>query len=151
MEESADEKIEVHIVYLCSTTKPNEKVRLVGSIEQLGSWNPDKGVDLITDASSYPQWIAHISLPCSAVIEYKYVVVDMSTNLLVRWEALNNNANRVMNIADVGHISERNTKGAITVFEEEGSLDSKINYMKFPKQQSMSNIRTAGYVAQKQK
>lgn len=31
-------------------------VKIVGSIDELGKWNVDQGVELITDSKQYPLW-----------------------------------------------------------------------------------------------
>ena len=62
MEHNSGETVEIRIVYKCESTKPNEKVKLVGSLNELGSWDPCSGVDLLTDKSSFPHWTATIFL-----------------------------------------------------------------------------------------
>jgi len=59
---------------------------VVGSIAQLGAWQPDKGWRLSTEASSYPTWEATIPLEKNEQIEFKIVIIRASSN--VDWEPL---------------------------------------------------------------
>jgi len=125
------EKVTIRVVYYCSSTQPNQKVKLVGSIPTLGSWNPNNGIDLATDISSFPEWSSTIFIPENSSIEYKYVIVDSSTSNVVRWESIPNNGNRQI---DVGK------SGRFTIFESEGKIDRRIKKVRLPKQQSMQNV-----------
>jgi len=55
-------------------------VRLVGSLDALGAWNPEHGVELSTTLETYPRWTAVVRLSADAVfrgdVEYKFVVVQ---------------------------------------------------------------------------
>merc|ERR1719428_501949 len=70
----------VQFKYQCENTRPGTHVRVVGSCPALGSWRPELGVVLQTNAENFPMW-------CSGVqdweidpddeaecIEYKYVL-----------------------------------------------------------------------------
>ena len=85
---SSIENVEIRIVFTCNSTNPNEKAKLVGSLPILGNWIPSKGIDLLTDPTSYPEWTATIFLPARSTVEYKYVIVKSDTGELVRWESL---------------------------------------------------------------
>ena len=37
-------------------TSPDETVKLVGNIKELGNWNIDEGLQLITSEADYPFW-----------------------------------------------------------------------------------------------
>jgi len=63
-------------------------VVVVGSIPQLGSWNPAAGVPL--SSATYPVWRGSVTLPRGTTFEYKYLKRDESGNVL--WES---GANRV--------------------------------------------------------
>lgn len=64
-----------------------ESVMLVGSISQLGSWDPTSGVAL--SASAYtandPVWSVTVDLPAGLSFQYKYVVIGTTGN--ITWEA----------------------------------------------------------------
>ena len=52
------------VVYIRVTyhTEPNQTLKIVGSIPQLGCWDPNKGLELGTTQESYPGWIMQGSL-----------------------------------------------------------------------------------------
>lgn len=119
------ERVELRIVFHCDSTLPDEKVVLVGSINELGNWNPRDGVSLLTDPTCFPQWTATIFIPTMTTFEYKYVVVGSGTLDVRRWESLPNNGNRKMTVK---------SKGTFAAFETEGSLDTAINKLRLSKQ-----------------
>lgn len=63
-----------------------ENIYIVGSIAQLGSWDPDNAVKLSADAytSANPVWTVTISLPVGTSFEYKFV---KKTGGEVVWES----------------------------------------------------------------
>lgn len=71
-------------------TRQGETIGIIGSIPELGAWNPQKYVPLHTSGDRYPMW--HLELDLSAQsqqqldhrIEYKYVRV--AANEQVEWE-----------------------------------------------------------------
>jgi len=70
-----------------------EVIRLVGSSEELGGWNPDAGVVLTTSPNLYPQWTGNVYFKAvpeqSAIeIEYKYVRDRTSMSDGLVWESL---------------------------------------------------------------
>ncbi|MUL40925.1 hypothetical protein FZ103_06950 [Streptomonospora sp. PA3] len=67
-----------------------QNVRVVGSVPELGSWNPDEGLRLSTDDSSYPTWSGAVDLPAGTDFEYKLVKVDPDGT--VTWESGANRA-----------------------------------------------------------
>ncbi len=66
------------------TTWYGQEVRVVGSIPELGSWNPANGLRLSTDAAAYPVWTGQTALPEGVPFEYKYVKVNPDDT--VEWE-----------------------------------------------------------------
>ncbi|MFI7273334.1 carbohydrate-binding module family 20 domain-containing protein [Streptomyces sp. NPDC049879] len=52
-------------------TQWGENVYVVGSVPQLGSWDPARAVRL--GSGSYPVWRADVDLPAGTVFQYKYV------------------------------------------------------------------------------
>ncbi|WP_035275733.1 carbohydrate-binding module family 20 domain-containing protein [Actinoalloteichus caeruleus] len=59
-----------------------QEVHLVGSIPELGSWNPSAGVHL--SSSDYPVWRTTVTLPADTAFEYKYVKIAPGGE--VEWE-----------------------------------------------------------------
>ena len=41
------------------STNPLERVFLLGNTKPLGSWDPHKGLELVTNPADYPQWYNH--------------------------------------------------------------------------------------------
>ncbi|PMR58584.1 alpha-amylase [Verrucosispora sp. ts21] len=64
------------------TTNPGQEVYVVGSIPQLGSWNPANGVKLSTTSGSYPTWSGSVDIPAGTAFEWKLVKVGNG----VQWE-----------------------------------------------------------------
>ncbi|MDG4763559.1 carbohydrate-binding module family 20 domain-containing protein [Solwaraspora sp. WMMD406] len=67
------------------STSPGQQVRVVGSIPELGSWNPANGVPLSTDATSYPAWTGTADVPAGTAFEWK--LVKVATGGAVEWES----------------------------------------------------------------
>ncbi|PZF84411.1 CBM20 domain-containing protein, partial [Micromonospora endophytica] len=65
------------------TTNPGQEVYVVGSLPQLGSWNPANGVKLTTTSGSYPTWTGSVEIPAGTAFEWKLVKVG---NGAVQWE-----------------------------------------------------------------
>lgn len=83
-------------------TQWGDQVRLVGSSEQLGAWDPARtSVILSTDKSTYPSWGAtvELALPAdAALLEYKLVIIKAKTQAEIKkgvshveWEPLAEN------------------------------------------------------------
>ncbi|MFI1522627.1 carbohydrate-binding module family 20 domain-containing protein [Kitasatospora cineracea] len=72
------------------TTVTGQNVYLVGSVAQLGSWDPNAAVAL--SPAGYPVWSGSVQLPANTAFEYKYIVKDAAGN--VTWESgANHSAN----------------------------------------------------------
>ncbi|KAI9737239.1 MAG: hypothetical protein M1818_005771 [Claussenomyces sp. TS43310] len=69
------------------STGYGQTIKIVGSVPQLGSWDPDNAVALSASSytSSNPLWTVMISFAAGTVIEYKYINVASSGS--VTWEA----------------------------------------------------------------
>lgn len=37
-------------------TSPDQNVRLIGNLAQLGNWTPNHAIQFVTDVHSYPDW-----------------------------------------------------------------------------------------------
>jgi len=69
-------------------TNLGECIRVVGSHDSLGSWDPEKSIKLLTDPDTYPYWATSVlQVPLNTVIYYKYLYIKGET---VIWESLPN-------------------------------------------------------------
>ncbi|KAJ7056015.1 glycoside hydrolase [Mycena amicta] len=66
-----------------ATTTFGENIFLVGSISQLGTWDP--GSSLALSAASYPVWTITVNLPPNTSFEYKFIRKE--TDGSVVWES----------------------------------------------------------------
>ncbi|KAF9567767.1 hypothetical protein CPC08DRAFT_518585 [Agrocybe pediades] len=69
------------------STVYGENIKVVGSISQLGSWNPSSAVLLSADkyTSSNPLWSTTINIPAGTAFTYKFIKVSSSG--AVTWES----------------------------------------------------------------
>lgn len=70
-----------------------EELRLVGAADELGHWDPSKGVALVRSGDA---WEAQVVFPPERVLEYKLVVLGEGP---ARWEQ---RSNRYLRAADAG-------------------------------------------------
>lgn len=66
-----------------TTTWYGQEVHVVGSIPELGDWNPSNAVKLHAD--DYPVWKGQASIPAGTPFEYKYI--KMNPDGGVEWES----------------------------------------------------------------
>ena len=70
-------------------TEYGQSVFIVGNIEELGNWNPDKAVGTFFNSTgsiaTYPTWFFDVSVPAGTRIEYKYIKKDAAGNVV--WES----------------------------------------------------------------
>ena len=85
-----------------ASTVWGQEVRIVGSVPELGGWQPASGVAL--DASGYPSWTGGVDLPAGTSFEYKYVKVDDSGAVV--WES---GANRTATVGADGTLALNDT------------------------------------------
>lgn len=83
--------VELWLECVCSCTNPGEELVAVGAHPLLGDWDPNRGVALVTNESSFPHWAFPQPLILSGdglthAIEYKYVVRKEQNDGNVRWE-----------------------------------------------------------------
>ncbi|GAA3766847.1 carbohydrate-binding module family 20 domain-containing protein [Salinactinospora qingdaonensis] len=64
-------------------TSYGQEVYVVGSLPELGAWDPANGLHLSAD--TYPVWTATVDLPADTTFEYKYV--KLTTDGTVEWES----------------------------------------------------------------
>jgi hypothetical protein len=68
-------------------TEYGDYIVITGSSEQLGLWQPERGLRMATDEGSYPVWRCEPLLRCAAEdIEYKFVI--MREQGAPQWEPL---------------------------------------------------------------
>jgi hypothetical protein len=89
---SEDSKIRLRFSVQAHTTF-GWGLKIVGSLKELGSWNPNDAPLLTTSPEKYPLWTsASLSLPVSALplcFEYKYIMFNQSNQ--VKWETFSSN------------------------------------------------------------
>jgi len=74
---------------VCSHTAQGDVVRVVGSEDVLGCWDPARGIQLHTAATSFPSWTGNILLPRSGPqIEWKLVITRADGT--TEWEPAGN-------------------------------------------------------------
>ena len=86
------EQVSVRFMVNNASTDYGTNVYLVGSVPELGNWNPSKAVGSFFNSTasiaSYPTWFYDVSVPAGTTIEYKFVKIDGSGN--VTWESGSN-------------------------------------------------------------
>jgi hypothetical protein len=69
------------------TTAWGESISVVGSIPQLGNWDPTKAI-FLSASSQYsntnPLWSTTVNMPPGTSFQYKYILFDINGN--VKWE-----------------------------------------------------------------
>ena len=86
---------------LIPNVRYNQRVKIVGSISELGRWDPRFGIEL--SDHDFPTWIGRIELINGIKhFEYKYVIID---GLNVIWENGNNRSydGKTSNIVDIDY------------------------------------------------
>lgn len=66
-----------------ATTVLGQNIYICGSVNALQNWDPDTA--LILSPNNYPIWSISVQVPASTAIQYKYVNIDGSGNII--WEA----------------------------------------------------------------
>ncbi|MEV5508078.1 glycoside hydrolase family 15 protein [Streptomyces orinoci] len=66
-----------------AATQWGQNVYVVGSVPELGAWDPARAVPL--SPAAYPRWSATVALPASATVEYKYLKKNPDGS--VSWES----------------------------------------------------------------
>eukprot|EP00929_Paragymnodinium_shiwhaense_P007909 TRINITY_DN111832_c0_g1_i1.p1 TRINITY_DN111832_c0_g1~~TRINITY_DN111832_c0_g1_i1.p1 ORF type:complete len:1047 (-),score=145.33 TRINITY_DN111832_c0_g1_i1:154-3294(-) len=89
MARDAPEVVEVVFSVLAETSCGTD-IRVVGSAEELGGWNPNHAVALGTDGQTYPKWSAGIWMLRSEACKAEYKFIKVSPNGPVEWEPCDN-------------------------------------------------------------
>ncbi|KAI0330674.1 glycoside hydrolase [Cubamyces sp. BRFM 1775] len=66
-----------------ATTTFGENIFVVGSIDELGNWDPDSAVAL--SSASYPTWTVSINIPADTSFEYKFIRKETDGSIV--WES----------------------------------------------------------------
>ena len=85
-----------------ATTVWGENVRVVGNHPALGNWSAAAGAQL--SSASYPVWRASVAMPAGTRVEYKYVKVNSSGDVV--WES---GSNRVVTVPSSGTLTLNDT------------------------------------------
>lgn len=75
------------IFHVQANTVWGENIYIVGSIPELGSWDPDYSTEAMM-CPDYPEWFLPVSLPCGTSFEFKFIRKDASGNVV--WESGSN-------------------------------------------------------------
>ena len=87
---------------VCVETRWGDTVVITGSSEQLGHWQPERGLRLSTNEHTYPAWRCSEPLVMSRLdVEYKLVIMR-APNATPEWEPLDDNRNRVLPLTRLG-------------------------------------------------
>ena len=102
-------------------TKYGQSLYIIGSIEELGEWDPSKAVPMATSKDIYPTWkiTKEFTCPIGMEISYKYLVKEGAN---IYWEELKNNKDRRIVIQSPGNL---------IIFDEKSSNISKIKTMAY--------------------
>jgi glycosidase len=78
------------IFHVQKYTALGQKVYIVGSIPELGNWDPAKAIDAFhnPDPAQWYDWFLPVSVPKSTTFQYKFIVKDDLGN--ITWEGGNN-------------------------------------------------------------
>jgi len=82
VEGAATTRVQFQVV---AVTKPDEDVKVVGSIPALGCWQPHAAVRLTTGAATYPTWTATVEVQSGVPVDYKYMKFNRKTHEVI-WE-----------------------------------------------------------------
>lgn len=93
---------QVQTIFRVNTnTSYGDMIYVVGSIPELGNWDPDKCTEAMMNPN-YPEWFLPISLPADTTLEFKFIRKDANGN--VTWES---GSNRVFtSTSDINGTSE---------------------------------------------
>jgi glycosidase len=75
------------IFHVNAQTNYGENIYIVGSIPELGSWNPDKSTEAML-CPEYPHWYLPVSVPVGTTFEFKFIKKDANGNVV--WESSTN-------------------------------------------------------------
>lgn len=82
----SDDQVQV-IFKVNATTTLGQNIHIVGSIPELGSWDPAKSTEAML-TPNYPEWFLPVSVPKGTTFEFKFIKKDSSGNVV--WESGSN-------------------------------------------------------------
>ncbi|KAI9456015.1 glycoside hydrolase [Lactarius psammicola] len=71
------------LFYVNATTTYGDNIFVVGSMPQLGNWDPSNAIPL--DPTNYPVWAATVYLPSNVAFQYKFIRKESNGNVV--WES----------------------------------------------------------------
>lgn len=74
----------IRIVVDAPHLAPDQMVVALGSIPQLGNWNPSEYLRL--NDANFPAWEANFKIPACSGFEYKFAIADKKSGAIVAWE-----------------------------------------------------------------
>jgi hypothetical protein len=103
-------------------TSFGSSVRIVGSISQLGTWDPESSLAMGSDSytTSDPLWEVTLTLPCGTTGEYKYILDSDGTKT---WESTGNR-NFAANSVAIAVQDSWESSAAVTVTNAPSSTTS---------------------------
>jgi len=95
-------------------TERNQKLYIVGNVEELGNWDLNKGEKLIKldEQSSLWETTHPLECPVGMTIKYKYLLIDFNNNKIL--EKLPNNSERSITTKKAGQYIIMNKKGDLS-------------------------------------
>ena len=106
------------ITFHCKfNTSFGQSLHIVGNIEELGAWNPQNSLPLITDPTSYPLWRSTLEIICPVGMEIMYKYILKCDDGTIIWENLPNNENRNITVS---------SQGKMIIKDEEGKIENHI-------------------------
>ena len=96
-------------------TKSNQTLYLLGNIEELGFWNPDRAEKLIKLDENSSLWESVIPLECPVgmTIKYKFLIKDSNNRII--YEKMPNNSHRSITTKKPGQYIIMNKKNDLTI------------------------------------
>jgi hypothetical protein len=78
------------IFHVTAYTQPGQKVYVVGSIPELGNWDPAKAKDAFhnPNPAEWWKWFLPVSVPKSTTFQYKYIMKNDQGQVV--WEGGSN-------------------------------------------------------------
>lgn len=75
------------IFHVNATTNWGQNIHIVGSIPELGNWDPNKSTEAMLNPN-YPEWFLPVSVPKNTTFEFKFIKKDQNNNVI--WESGSN-------------------------------------------------------------
>lgn len=75
------------IFHVNATTYWGQNIYVVGSIPELGNWDPNKATEAML-CPDYPEWFLPVSVPKNTTFEFKFIKKDENNNVI--WESGSN-------------------------------------------------------------